>query len=202
MGFQTVNIAANKGLRVFLLQSHHHLLRRNGRIRTGLQGNFPQSVITLNFVCTRCSRLAFPTISCDRRGDLRLRWLLLCRRRSRYGLPCWRIHQRLNTGFLERRWIQQQRIFTQRATRRPVQFNEKIQERFINRFTGAENDSIAFDLEFDFGQKIHTLDTSAFKVGRLGQCRLNFEVGQTFRIQQFDFRLQRLIQIGLKVQLT
>src|SRR5690606_3810045 len=107
---------------------------------------------------------------------------------------------------IERR-IQQQRVLTQQATTWPKDLDEKIQVGLANRL-GRRNPDNVFAVraqnrgKSQVGQKVRTINTRPVEV--LGRCqpRNHLPWSQGFRIEQFDFSDQGLIQRRLQRDLS
>ena len=214
--FQTVDVAANKGIRIQILNGQHGLMHT--ATRTCALGNFPKGVIGSGFVFIAIQRLG-----CWRSRGGRGSWSSRTSNRSRCDSWTRSGYRSLHTwcGGGNRqlcsrwdyalrgieRWIKQQGVFTQQTAIGPQHFNQEVQVGLAHGLAGSHpNDTFAIGFEhgceLEVRQEVLTINTS------LGECFggrqgwNDFVGSQVAHFQQLDLCDQRLIERRLQGHLT
>ena len=206
----TVDIAADEGIRIQILNGQHDLI---DRATTDALGDFPERIVGSGSVFVtgngarrrgRCGRTRGRSGCCSarRRSGSKRRRRTRCRRGDRQL-------RRSGYGSLRRvkRRIEQQGVFTQQAPVRPEHFNQEVEVRLTHALArGDADNALAVGLQYrgelEVGQKVLTVDASFDELLR-GREAGNHLIGSKIAyLQQFDFRYQRLIQRRLQGNFT
>ncbi len=182
-GFQTVDIAVDKGIRIERLNRQHGLLHRAAVAR--LRGDFPQGVARRGGVL-----IAMGRASGWRSDGLR-------RRRLRGGVCGLR---------RELRRIEQHAVITQQAAIGPHHLHEELHHRFRQRLAGGHaQHAFAAGVEYrgerQVIEKSLTINASLGEIFRGSQARHHLGGGEILDVEQLDFSHQRLVQGRLQGQL-
>ncbi len=96
------------------------------------------------------------------------------------------------------RWIEQDRVFAQQTAIGPVDLHQEIQERLADRLVRLHLDHTAVApqdrREAQVVEEEHPLDTGAAELFGCRQADRQLAFGQVTRIDQGDFRIERLIE--------
>ena len=174
---EAIDVLIDKGIGIGFQQGHHHGVDADARIRAQVAGYFPERVARLHFVLGRRGSIAFADRLLTGHGRFRL---------GRYGfrhgfggrlglgfLRCFhglagrlwrscrfRLSGNLGTGRGEYRRVQQQCVFLEHASGRPVGFQQEGKEGLACRYLAGDFDGLT---------AILMLDQSELQSGEIGR---------------------------------
>ena len=207
-GLHPVNVVAEEGIRVAAIQRDQHLFERD-LLRLGLAGDPAQGIARLHDagsrgVCRRRTgggRGGRPGCLRGRLGFADDRRRL--RRTHRVANPLHHLglrHHRRRLARLHFRRIEQEGVLAHQPAGRPVQFDEKVEEGFVDRLVRTDADDrrpprTLVDNEAQIGQRRRKLDARLTEGVRRSEA--DGHAGQFIaRSAQIEFGPQRLSERG------
>ncbi|MCY1490561.1 hypothetical protein D9M68_243220 [compost metagenome] len=205
---QAVDVAAEEGIGIEVLDGQHGLVHGHAAVRTGAGSDLPQRVTRSHAVLAAGQgrlRLAGRTARRRRCGARRYRsrtrsrsWRRHCDRSTR--------HRSGNLRGIERR-IEQHGVFAEQAPAGPEHLHQEIQVGFLHGPVGGDaNDAAAIRLdhrrEAQAGQEVLAVDASPVEL--LGRSELGNHLARrkVAHFQQVDLGIQRLVERRIQVDVS